>query len=170
MWGPALHAHASWTARRLAGEGLVRGLALALVWHALTDGSASSWAIGAPVVLAAAAASLALAPQPFPRLRLLPLLAFVPFFVVQSVRGGADVAWRALRPAMPLSPAFTTFSLTPMSPGERIAFALIVSLLPGTLSARLEADELRVHVLDEGLSNDRSLARLSARLAPVFGR
>lgn len=165
-----MRSHALRNAGALAGEALARAVALALVWYALTDGVASSWAIGAPVVLAATAASLALAPQPFPRLRLLPLLAFVPFFVVQSVRGGADVAWRALRPAMPLAPGFTTFPLATMAPAERIAFALIVSLLPGTLSARLEADELRVHVLDARMPIEESLARLSARLGPVFGR
>jgi multicomponent Na+:H+ antiporter subunit E len=165
-----LRRHAFSTARSLAGEALVRALALALVWYALTDGVPSSWAIGVPVVLIAALASLGLAPEPLPRLRLIPLLAFVPFFIVQSVRGGADVAWRALRPAMPLAPGFTTFPLTAMAPAERIAFALIVSLLPGTLSARLEADELRVHVLDARLPIEESLARLSDRLARVFGR
>ena len=154
-----------------AGEVLARALALALVWYALTDGAASSWAIGAPVVLAAAAASLALAPEPVPRLRLLPLLAFLPFFVAQSVRGGADVAARALRPGVvPLEPGFTTFSVTPLGAAERVVFALLVSLLPGTLSARLEGDQLRVHVLDQRLPIERSLALLAHRLTPVFGR
>jgi multicomponent Na+:H+ antiporter subunit E len=158
------------TSRSLAAEAVVRAIALALVWYALSDGAPTSWTIGAPVVVIATIASLALAPQRFPRLRLIALLAFVPFFIVQSVRGGADVVWRALRPAMPLAPGFTTFPLAAMAPAERIAFALIVSLLPGTLSARLEADELRVHVLDARMPIDQSLARLSHRLGLVFGR
>lgn len=159
-----------WTSLPRGGVVLFRTVALALVWYAVSGGSASSWTIGGPVVLAAATASLVLAPEPLPRPRLIPLLAFLPYFAVQSIKGGADVAVRALRPSMPLAPGFVTFPLAAMSPAERVAFALIVSLLPGTLSARLEDQELRVHVLDQRLPIDRALAALAARLGPVFGR
>lgn len=151
-------------------EALVRALLLAVVWWAVSEGSAGAWTVGLPVVALAAAASLALAPDPLPRPRLLPLLAFLPFFVRRSIAGGVDVARRAFDPALPLAPALVRVPVEGMGPAERIAFALVVSLLPGTLSARLEGDRLRVHVLDEGLPVQAELLELEARLAPVFGR
>ena len=44
-----------------------------------------------------------------------------------------------------------------------------VSLLPGTLSAELDEDHLRVHVLDQTGSFATGLAVVEARVARLFG-
>lgn len=75
------------------------------------------------------------------------LTKFLPFFLAQSALGGWDVALRAMRPSLPIDPGFIQFGLQLQTDTARVFFAWTVSLLPGTVSARLESDSLRIHVL-----------------------
>ena len=72
-------------------------------------------------------------------------------FLWQSALAGADVARRALAPALPLRPGFLSCPLR-LAPGPaRSAFCAFSSLLPGTLVAGSERDgTLSVHCLDVG--------------------
>ncbi len=154
----------------LVRSALVRGLVLAFLWWVLSEGAAASWGVGAAVVVLATAASLALAPKPLPWPRIAPLLRFLPFFVVKSSLGGIDIVRRAFQPVPPLAPTLITCSVAGMGIAERVAFAVILALFPGTLSARLDGDALTLHVLDEALPVMEDFAALEARLAPIFGR
>lgn len=147
----------------------LRAAILALLWWLLTHGDSGSWAIGVPAVAAAAALSLVLAPGRLRRPSLPRLPAFVLYFLRESVAGGVDVVRRALDPAMPLAPAFVTVSVARLEPGQRLIFAVLVSLMPGTLSARLDDDTLRVHALDLRLPIEDNLDRLQTALADLFG-
>lgn len=151
-------------------QGLVRGLVFAAAWWILTAGEVASWGVGAIVVALATAASLALAPKPLPRPRLVPLLRFLPYFIARSFLGGIDVVRRACYPAPLLAPGVKACSLAGMSTAERVTFALVLGLFPGTLSVRLEGEVLVFHALDETLPVMEDAARLEARLAPIFGR
>jgi multicomponent Na+:H+ antiporter subunit E len=96
----------------------------------------------------------------------LPLL--VPFFLWESLRGGIDVALRAFRPRLPLSPAIIQYRLR-LPPGPApVMMASLVSLMPGTL-AMISGAWLRVHVLDDGRDYQDDLQRLEEKVARVFG-
>lgn len=141
-----------------------------MVWWVITEARPGTLWVGVVAVALATLASLALAPGRFGRLRPLALLAFVPYFLLQSVRGGSDVVRRAFSPRLPLDPAIRTYSVAAMGATERVTFAVVASLLPGTLSCWLEGDRLVFHALDDGMPNAAAFAALEARLAPVFGR
>lgn len=139
---------------------------LLVVWIAL-DG-AGSLAVGAGFALLGAAAGAWLAPGVAYPWRPLRLAAFTLYFLLQSLRGGLDVAWRALHPALPIEPCFCQHALR-LGPGlPRTAFVSIVSLLPGTLSVIVDAasDRLTVHTLTPAAASE--LPALEQRVAHLF--
>lgn len=145
---------------------LFRSVLFALVWWALTHGAVDSWSMGLPVVALTTLISVLLLPPS--TWSVLGLLRFIPFFLWQSIRGGIDVAGRALHPHLPISPGLREYPLR-LPPGlPRIFMANTVSLLPGTLCAELDDSILRVHVLDETGDFIEHLKALENRLATVF--
>jgi len=163
--------HLKFTIRNLVfihlRHGWLRAVLFALMWWILTDGEMDSWLIGTPVVLLASLVSVLLLP---PLSWSLPgVVRFVPFFLWRSLYGGVDVARRALLPALPISPRLFDHSWQ-LPPGlPRVLMANTVSLLPGTLSAELDEDHLRVHVLDQTGSYAAELILIETRVAGLFG-
>ena len=144
-----------------------RSLLFSLVWWILTDGNVQSWWVGVPAVSFAVIASIALLPTV--PLVWQELLKFTPFFLWRSLQGGADVAWRAFHPGMPIIPAVIAYPLR-LPPGlPQVFLANIVSLLPGTLSAMLDGQALKVHVLDSGGDYMTELKALEKRVARMCG-
>ncbi|MCB1069868.1 MAG: Na+/H+ antiporter subunit E [Verrucomicrobia bacterium] len=158
-------------------SGLIRArsLAIRLVlfaagWLILTEGDLRDlWIGGAVVLLGVAASCRVLAPGTLSRLRWGGLLRFTVFFLIESLRGGIDVAWRALHPAMPLSPGWTEVTLALRGEGSRVLLAWTVSLLPGTASVHLDGHRLVVHVLCEAESVDAALRRLEKMIEGLSG-
>ena len=144
-----------------------RTVLFALLWWILTQGAMNSWLVGAPVVVFAVLASGVLLPGV--SWSLPGIARFVPFFLWRSLYGGVDVARRALHPRLPISPRLFDhrWRLPPGLP--RVFMANTVSLLPGTLSAELYEEHLRVHVLDETRAISRELQVLEKKVARVFG-
>ena len=139
----------------------------ALLWWILTEGATNSWLVGAPVVLLAVLASEVLLPGV--SWSLPGAVRFVPFFLWHSLHGGVDVARRALHPRLPISPELFDYRWR-LPPGlPRVFMANTVSLLPGTLSAELDEEYLRVHVLDLTGTFATGLAVVEARVARLFG-
>ncbi|MBW6509077.1 MAG: Na+/H+ antiporter subunit E [Desulfuromonadales bacterium] len=136
------------------------------LWWVLTGGRASSWIIGVPTI-ALALWVMEAAPQTHPwRISFAGLLRFIPYFLLQSLRGGIDVARRAYSPRLPLDPQIIDFPLN-LPPGPAQVFFLnSVSLLPGTLSADLNGTTLKVHLLDHKI--DPQLDQLETRVAALF--
>lgn len=138
-----------------------------LVWWILVEGATASWWIGVPAVLLAAAISVAII-SPI-KLVWFQLLRFVPFFLIRSLLGGADVAWRAFHPGMPIDPQEIKYRVA-LPPGLPFVFmANTVSLLPGTLSVELTSSFLRVHVLSSRKNILAELERLEEIVAALFG-
>lgn len=141
--------------------------ALLLVWIAL-NGLTGLW-IGALAAATGAGAGAWLAPQtPFPWHPLRWLL-FGLFFLWESFKGGIDVAYRALHPALLIDPLFNDYPVSLSAGKPTTLLVSFVSLLPGTLSADLDEDRqcLIVHALTaESLA---SVSRLENILAWVFG-
>ncbi len=143
-----------------------RALLFSLLWWALTDGTGGSWWIGAPAVAGAVIISVTLVPS----LGLVwrEVMGFVPFFLWHSLKGGVDVAWRAFHPRLPITPALVEYPLR-LPPGlPRVILVNTVSLLPGTLSAELGGQVLKVHVLDSLGDFLAELEALEERVGCMF--
>jgi multicomponent Na+:H+ antiporter subunit E len=104
----------------------------------------------------------------FPPVRPLPAVAFAAWFVVQSLRGGVDVALRAFG-VRGSAPGFIEYRTRIRAPTARVAFVNAVSLLPGTFTAGLNGDLLTVHVLDARDSSADRMRPLEVHIAAVFG-
>ena len=91
-------------------------------------------------------------------------------FLGQSAIAGADVAWRALDPSLPLRPGFVRCP-TRIAPGPaRSAFGAFSSLLPGTLPAGPDHDgTLLMHCLDVSQPVSAQMAKAEARFVRVLG-
>ncbi|CAN5756679.1 hypothetical protein BH23GEM9_BH23GEM9_32350 [soil metagenome] len=108
-------------------------------------------------------------PAPAPsRLRPLRLLAFVPYFLWHSIRGGVDVALRAFRGGRALQPGFVDYPLRIRDVTARVVFANSVSLMPGTFTAQLHADTLKIHTLDTRVVLLPRLRSLEQRVQDIF--
>lgn len=144
---------------------LLRLAGCVLLWWILVGDDPSSWLIGAPTIVLVL---VLMAQQPHTtwHLSLPGLLRFIPYFLLQSLRGGIDVARRAFSPRRPLHPALLEYHLSLPRGSARIFLLNSVSLLPGTLSADLRDDCLLVHVLDQQL--DPHLEQLEEHVAQLF--
>ena len=144
-----------------------RVLLFSLVWWVLSEGNAESVWIGVAAVSFAVIVSAMLLP-PVP-LIWHELFMFVPFFLWRSLQGGVDVARRAFHPRLPITPELLDYPLR-LPPGlPRVMLANIVSLLPGTLSATLNREVLKIHVLDGEAALLASLDTLEERVGKVCG-
>ncbi|MDX2505607.1 MAG: Na+/H+ antiporter subunit E [Gammaproteobacteria bacterium] len=146
---------------------LFRAVMFALLWWVLVDGASDSWSIGLPVVVLATLVSvLLLAPTSW---SLVGCARFIPFFIWQSIRGGIDVASRAMHPQLLITPGLVNYPFRLPQGPTRIFMSNVVNLLPGTLSVELEEENLRIHVLDENGAFAEELKTLENCLAGVFG-
>ncbi len=147
----------------------MRWLVAVCLWFVVSEGDVAALGVGMAAALFAAAASLALAPGSPLGLSLPGLLRFIGFFAFQSVRGGIDVASRAMHPSLPIDPGMVAYPLRIEPIAVRVMFANTVSLLPGTLSAHLDRDYLMVHVLDHNPAALEEVEVVERRVAEVFG-
>lgn len=148
----------------------IRFLGFFMLWLILTEGYPGAWSFGLPVVIIALLVSGKIHRSGTWQWRWKGLCSFLPFFLWQSLRGGIDVARRAIDPQLPLAPGFLEHRLRlPLGP-SRIFLADIISLLPGTCSVSMEKEDvLLVHVLDETMPTEVSLYRLEKLIAELFG-
>jgi len=139
-----------------------------LVWWMLQTPREPAWMAGGVAVATGVLLHLALGGRSGARISLPGLAAFVPFFLLQSFRGGIDVARRAFSPSLPLSPAFLHYQIRLQEETARVLFVNTISLLPGTFSADLTDRELTVHLLSADEDARAQLAALEVRVARVF--
>ncbi len=133
-----------------AGAAITRWLGFLCLWLILSGTTLTDLVVGATTAGAAAWASLHLLPPARRRPRPRALASLAARFVWQSAIAGADVARRALAPALPLRPGFVRCPLSLPPGAARGAFCAFSSLLPGTLVAGSEPGALCIHCLDVG--------------------
>jgi len=151
------------------GGWLLRLVLLAGLWAVLTGGEARSWVIGAPLVLVATQLSWRLAVPRAHRWSVGGTLGFLGYFLVQSWRGGLDVAWRALSAGPRLSPGVVEFATRLPDGAARVFLCGVINLLPGTAVVEVLDHRLLVHVLDASPGVDAELRRLEQRVGAMFG-
>ncbi|WP_462321478.1 Na+/H+ antiporter subunit E [Halochromatium sp.] len=150
-----------------------RLLVFALLWWLLTTGQQAAVLFGAPFVFAAALLSTLSRFRAHPTtdalhpVAPLALLRLIAFFLWNSLLGGIDVALRAFRRPLPLTPDLIDYPLR-LPPGPAtVLMSGLVSLMPGTLAVICEG-HLRVHVLDRRGHWHRDLERLEQRIGAVY--
>lgn len=147
-----------------------RTLILAGGWWIITEADPSALVFGVAVVVFTLVASRAVPSAPAPSWSATGLLGYGRVFLVGSVLGGIDVARRALAPRLPIAPTILRYPLRLATGPARRLFMGTLSLMPGTLSVRLDGDSLDVHVLfDEGEAGSRRLRDLEAHVARAVG-
>lgn len=140
---------------------------LFLVWWVL-DG-ANAFLPGLAAVLLGTGLFLALGPHGACRLRLLRLPPFAAYFVLESFRGGMDVAVRALTPRLPIDPHLVDYPVRLPDGPPKVMFMCVIGLLPGTVTADLSDDErtVRIHTLIDDPRTE--LAALEQHIARLYG-
>jgi multicomponent Na+:H+ antiporter subunit E len=146
---------------------LHRTVLLAGIWAALTGAEPKGLVFGALAVPAAVWMSLRLMPAGLP-LRPVRLARHLGGFVAGSVRGGLDVARRAVAPAMPVAPGWVAVPLA-LPPGARAAIGGELSLMPGTLAAGCRDGRLLVHLIDTRAGFERAIPARAEALARLAG-
>ncbi|MGE5154330.1 MAG: Na+/H+ antiporter subunit E [Bdellovibrio bacteriovorus] len=141
---------------------------LTALWVVLTGADSGSWIIGIPAVAAALWAKSHLSHASIPRLSLLGLIRFLPFFFLESLKGGVDVARRVLGPRVRVNPGFVDYPLRLHGTSARVLFMDVVNLLPGTLTADIQGNRARIHTLDRTGDPYGSLMALEERVAALF--
>jgi multicomponent Na+:H+ antiporter subunit E len=141
-----------------------------LAWAAIAEGLAAP-VLGAITALGSALASLALLPSRRGGVRgTLALGALLPLLFWEAVLSGVDVAYRAFRPTRPLDPGFLDLSTGHGSTHPvTLATAVVMNLMPGTLTMDFTRRGLHLHVIDRGHDHRALLSRIERRLAWVFG-
>lgn len=145
-----------------------RVLTYAAVLWIVADADPAVWPVALVALPLALLAAAGLGAPPLPRVRPVALLAFVPFFAAASLRGGVDVALRALSRRPRVNPALISYTMRLRGPTARVMLADALSLLPGTLCADVRVDELVIHTLDRTHGVD-AVRALEVRVAAVFG-
>ena len=142
-----------------------RAMAFLALWLILVGGpDPADRPAGIVALVAATWASLRLLPPGRARFSPIALARLVWRFARQSIVAGADVAWRALDPRLPLRPGFVTYAPRLPSGTARDAFCALASLMPGTLPADTNPDgTLLVHCLDTAQPAAAQLALEEAR-------
>jgi len=146
---------------------IVPGLFAAL-WWLLSGGVLSSWLIGVPVVLAASWSLQRLRSTRADSISITGLIRFVPLFLWESLRGGVDVAMRTLAPHMRIRPGLVVYSTRLQSATARVFFINCVSLLPGTLAADFNGNQLTIHMLDVSIDPEDELRRLEHAVLTIY--
>lgn len=146
-----------------------RTLGLLLFWVVLMGTHPGDLAIGAVTAAAAAWVSLRVMPPLPMRLRAGAAAALVPRFAWQSARAGIDVARRALDPRLPVQPGFVSYPMGPLTAAARPVFAMLTSLLPGTVPVAEDDGAMLYHCLDTEQPVAAQLAAEEAVLVRVFG-
>lgn len=142
---------------------------LGLLWAVMSGGDGSSWVVGIPAILLALVAFDRLRERRVTGIRPMELPAFAAWFLWQSLRGGLDVARRALQRHMPLHPGFLRYRLSVPAGPARVFLINCLSLLPGTLSADIVGDELVLHALDDETDVIAETRDLERRVQALYG-
>lgn len=145
----------------------VLGSGLAL-WLLLNEGDLASLIVGVPAALIGVALSRHLPAAARSRVSARGLLEFIVYFLWQAVIGGWDVARRALGPRGRVQPGFVSYCMSLPQGLPRAVFLETLTLLPGTLSADVQGEEMRMHVIDIDAHSQEQIMDLENRVARLF--
>lgn len=100
--------------------------------------------------------------------RLWRFAAYILWLLGRVLVSSVEVARVALHPRMPMEPGFVRFTTTLSSPMARATLANSITLVPGTMTVRMDGDEFLVHALWPGATEDLRTAAMQQRIAHAF--
>ena len=151
---------------RLRGA-ITTATVLVVLWAGFHWNDPTSWTVGVPMALIGGALVLFLPASAPLQLSPLGMLRFAKFAIIGILRGAVDVSWHSLSPRT-LQPGFIPWRTHLPKGGPRRLFAVAITLLPGTLTARIEDDMLTIHALDLSDATRDALAALEAHIAKLY--
>ena len=125
----------------------VRLAGFVLLWWVMAEGQWQDPVLIGGIVLVSTLVSLFLWPPGVWRWRPLAVLAFLPWFLWQSLCGGFDVSRRAFQRKPALRPEIIPATVR-LPVQASCLFAWIIRLLPGTACISKEGEDFRIHLLD----------------------
>lgn len=140
-----------------------------LIWVIISKGDFTSWVVGLPSIALAVTITDRLFAMRIQKVNISLLPGFIIWFLWHSLRGGMDVAWRALQPSVQLDPGFLHYHMTLPQGQARLIMINVVSLLPGTLSADIEGDVLVLHALDTTADVIAETLNAEQRVSALYG-
>ena len=140
----------------------------AALWALLSGGAVNSWVVGLPAVFITAWAAARLQAGSSWDFSFIGLFRLLPFFIFESLRGGIDVASRTLAPKVRIAPGFSTYNTQLKKLQARVFFANCICLLPGTLAADWQGEQLTVHLLDNKQDPTPQLRRLESAVGFIY--
>lgn len=156
---------------------LLRVMLFGIIWVALSGASGDMLVYGIVAVIAATALSLGLIPpgQPQPKVwpaRMWGTIVLATWFLQQSIRGGIDVARRALTRHVDIAPEVVDVDVElPEGPAREVCY-LLMNLLPGSMVQRVRTTEqgtiAEVHTLSMDLNPEDQWQRLQDRVQQAF--
>lgn len=148
---------------------LMRTLGLFIIWIILSADKNLSIIWGVIFSSLGAWLSLGLLREELENIKVSFLPYFILFFLYHSFRGGVDVAMRAFRKKVDLSPEFINYYLMSKSHLSRLITSFVVSLLPGTVATSIEQDYLIIHVLDENKDYQQEVKLVEDKVLSLLG-
>lgn len=145
----------------------VTGAVLIALWAGFHWDDPASWIVGLPTALIGGALMLLLPASSSPQISPLGGLRFAAFAIVGILRGAIDVSHRSLRPQTLRPGCLVWHTHLPEGRARRL-FAVAITLLPGTLTARIEGCMLTVHALDLSDATRAELGTLEAHIAELY--
>lgn len=144
-------------------------LALAAVWALFNWGDISSWIVGVIFIVLGTLLALWLPAGDSRALRPAAILRFAVFFVLESVRGGLQVARRALAPGFSARPGFIRHRPDLSCQAAHTLFKDALTLTPGTIFVDKDGDLLIIHCMDLAEQAGEDIADLERRVGRIFG-
>ncbi|HXH04035.1 MAG TPA: Na+/H+ antiporter subunit E [Candidatus Competibacteraceae bacterium] len=95
------------------------------------------------------------------------VLGYLPWLLKEIAKSSWDVSKRVLDPRLPISPTVVRLRAEQRSTVGRVLFANSITLTPGTLTLRLEGEELEVHALSRAGAEDLLQGGMNRRVAAV---
>lgn len=146
---------------------LKTAMVLIFLWAGFHWDDSASWTVGVPMALIGGALTLFLPYSAPYRLSPVAGLRFAKFVIVGILRGAIDVSRRSLSPQT-LQPGCLSWRTHLPQGRPRRLFAVAITLLPGTLTARIQDDMLTVHALDLSDATRAELKALESRIAELY--
>jgi len=97
------------------------------------------------------------------------IASYWPWLIGEIVKSNLDVARRILDPKLPISPVIVRYRIGHHTDMGRVIYANSVTLTPGTVTLRLEGDEVEIHVLARELATDLAGSEMDRRTQALEG-
>ena len=146
---------------------LTTSAVLVVLWAGFHWNEPASWSVGVPMSLIGGALTLCVTASAHRRISPLGWLRFAKLVSVGILCGAVDVSRRSLSPKTLKPRCISWRSYLPEGRPRRL-FAIAITLLPGTLSARIEGKILTVHALDPSVATHTELSELEAQIAELY--